>query len=254
MRETQAIIERVRRVGAGIQQIDLAVDAALTQLEPGQSVFAAPFVQGGPATWEPYLRAQWIPVDVLPGRIVIEVLPEPGGEAGRYNPGDVVSLLSPVGRPIPLRGKIYHLLLIAEDALPTPFVYLARKVIGGGVEVTLVMGGRAADYPLELLPPEVEIIRSETEWKWPDQVDTLTWADQVLALASTYTQTDTYRRLYDTVNQLRHQAIPENYVCGMYYPRLACATGACLACMVPSKKQVLACVDGPAIDLKRLNL
>ena len=74
MRETQAIIERVRHVGAGIQQIDLAIDAALTQLEPGQSVFGAPFQQAGPTTWEPYLRMQWIPVDVLPGRVVIELL------------------------------------------------------------------------------------------------------------------------------------------------------------------------------------
>jgi hypothetical protein len=251
MRETQAIIERVRRAGNGLQQIDLAVDAALAQLEPGQSLFAAPFAPPDQMTWEPYLRVLWIPVDVLPGRVVVEV--EGKHIGGTYNPGDVVSLLSPVGRPIPLRGKIYHMLMIAQDMLPTPFVYLARKLIGGGVEVTLVMGGRAADYPLELLPPEVEVIRSETDWKWPDQVDTLTWADQVLILAPMQTHLEAYRRLYDAIYQLRHQSIPDHYVAGMYYPRLACGTGACLACMIPSKKQLLACSDGPAIDLKRLN-
>ncbi|MBN1563803.1 MAG: hypothetical protein JXA10_08185 [Anaerolineae bacterium] len=251
MRETQAIIERIRRVADGVQQIDLAVDAALAQLEPGQSLFAAPFVPPDQITWEPYLRAQWIPVDILPGRVVVEV--ETRHIGGLYNPGDVVSLLSPVGRPIPLRGKIYHMLLIAEDMLPTPFVYLARKLIGGGVEVTLVMGGRATKYPLELLPPEVEIIHSETDWKWPDQVDTLTWADQVLILAPVQTNFEAYRRLYDAINQLRHQSIPDHYVAGMYYPRLACGSGACLACMISSKKQLLACTDGPAIDLKRLN-
>ncbi len=256
MRETQAIIERVRRVAPGFQRIDLSVDAALAQLEPGQSVFAAPFER---TTWEPYLRALWIPVDVLPGRVVVEVLAgheggEGGSDAGMCNPGDVVSLLSPVGRPIPLRGRVFHVLLIADDMLPTPFVYLARKLIGGGVEVTLVVGGRAEAYPLDLLPPEIEIIRSETEWKWPDQVDMLNWADQVLALAPAQTQIETYRRLYETINQLRHQAIPDQYVCGLFSPRLACGAGACLACMIPSKKQFLACTDGPAIDLKRLEL
>ena len=248
MRETQAIIERVRRVADGIQQIDLAVDAALAQLEPGQSVFALPFEY---PTWEPYLRAQWIPVDVLPGRVVVEVQPTPN--ASPYNPGDVVSLLSPVGRPLPIRGKIYHMLLIADDMLPTPFVYLAHKLIGGGVEVTLVVGGRAEAYPLDLLPPQIEIIRSSTDWTWPDQVDTLNWADQVLILAPMQTHFEAYRRLYDAINQIRHQAIPDQYVCGLYYPRLACGTGACLGCMIPSKKQLLACSDGPAIDLKRLN-
>lgn len=247
MRETQAIIERVRRVSADLQQLDLAVESALSHLEPGQSLFAAPLEQPARAHWGPYLREQWIPVDILAGRVVVELPTERS-----YNPGNVMSLLSPVGRPIPLRAKLYHLLLIAEDALPTPFVHLARQLTGGGVEVTLVMGGRAAAYPLELLPPEVEIIRSETDWKWPDQVDTLNWADQVLVLAPTQTQHATYHRLYDAIRQIRHQAIPDQYVCGLYYPRLACGAGACSACMVNSKKQLLACADGPAIDLKRV--
>lgn len=244
MRETQAIIERVRRVTRDLQQIDLTVDAALAQLEPGQSVFAAPLDATG---WDPYLRAQWLPVDIGPGHLVVET---PLGTD--VHPGDVVSLLSPVGRPIPVRGKIYHLLLIADDVYPTPFIYLARRLIGGGVAVTLVTGGRASAYPGDLLPPEIEIIRREDEWAWPDQEQTLNWADQVLAVAPEAARDGVYARLFETITQLRHQAIPDRYVCGLYYPRLACAAGACLACMVPSKKQLLACVDGPALDLKRV--
>ena len=246
MRETQAIIERVRRVSADLQHVDLAVDRALAQLKPGQSLFAAPAEYH---SYDPYLREQWIPVDILPGRVVVEL-----STARIYSPGAVVSLLSPVGRPIPLRPQLVHLLLIAEDVFPTPFVLLTRRLIGGGVAVTLALGGQAARYPLEQLPPEVEIVRTDLgDWNWPEQVETFNWADQVIALAPSYTQSEVYARLYDIVAQLRHQAIPDHYLCGMYYPRLACGTGACLACQVPARKDpLLACADGPALDLKQV--
>jgi hypothetical protein len=246
MRETQAIIERVRRVSADLQQIDLSVDRALAQLRPGQSLFASLTEN---TSCDPYLREQWIPVDILPGRVVVELSTERA-----YSPGAVVSLLSPVGRPIPLRPQLVHLLLIAEDVLPTPFALLARHAAGGGVAVTLVLGGQAIRYPLEQLPPEVEILRSDShDWNWPEQVETLNWADQVIALAPTHTQNDVYARLYETVAQLRHRVIPDHYLCGLYYPRLACGAGACLACQVTSRKEtLLACSDGPAIDLKEV--
>ncbi len=243
MRETQAIIERARRVSATLQQLDLAIDSALAQLKPGQSLFVSPIERSG---WTPYLREQWIPVGIEPGRLTVELPVGPD-----YTPGQVVSVLSPVGRPIPLRPKIHHLLMIVEDAMPTPLVWLARMLTGGGVAVTLVLGGQATTYPLELLSPEVEVIHSNTDWKWPDQVDTLQWADQVLALAPTYTQMDVYARLYDTLSQLRHHDIPDDFVGGLFFHRLACGAGACQACQVPSRKDVLlACTDGPAIDLK----
>jgi len=245
MRETQAIIERVRRASAELQQLDLAVDRSLVQLRPGQSLLAAALDASG---WDPYLREQWIPVELRPGRVTVEVA------VGRdYTPGQVVSVLSPVGSPIPTRPGLQHLLLIAEDALPTPFVLLSRGLLSGGGSVVLVLGGRATSYPLEQLSPEIEILRSDTDWKWPDQVETLQWADQVLVLAPGYAQLDTYHRLYDVIGQLRQHDIPDHYVCGMFYPRLACGAGACRSCEVPSRKEaLLACEDGPAIDLKRV--
>jgi hypothetical protein len=245
MRDTQVIIERVRRLSADLQQLDLAIDRTLAQIRPGQSLFASPLETNG---WNPYLREQWIPVDLQPGRLTVEI---PTGRV--YMPGQVASVLAPIGEPIPFRANLQHMLMIAEDALPTPFVQIARNLLGGGVSVTLVLGGKATRYPLELLSPEIEILRSDTDWKWPEQVETLHWADQVLVLAPGYLQAEVYRRLYDTITQLRQHAIPDDYVCGLYYPRLACGTGACQACEVPSRKDtLLACVDGPAIDLKKV--
>jgi hypothetical protein len=245
MRETQVLIERVRRLSPDLQQLDLAIDRTLAQIRPGQSLFASPLETDG---WNPYLREQWIPVDLQPGRLTVEI---PTGRV--YTPGQVASVLAPIGTPIPFRANLQHTLMIAEDALPTPFVQVARNLLGGGVSVTLVLGGNATRYPLELLSPEIEILRSDTDWKWPDQIETLQWADQVLVLAPIYLQAEVYRRLFDTITQLRQHAIPDDYVCGLYYPRLACGTGACQACELPSRKEtLLVCADGPAIDLKKV--
>jgi len=245
MRDTQVIIERVRRLSADLQQLDLAIDRTLAHIRPGQSLFASLLETNG---WTPYLREQWIPVDLQPGRLTVEI---PTGRL--YTPGQVASVLAPVGEPIPFRANLQHMLMIAEDAFPTPFVLAAHTLLGGGVSVTLVLGGKATRYSLERLSPEIEILRSDTDWKWPDQVETLHWADQVLVLAPGYLQAEVYRRLYDTITQLRQHAIPDDYVCGLYYPRLACGTGACQACEVLSHKgALLACIDGPAMDLKKV--
>ena len=244
MRESQVIIERVRRVSAELQQLDLAVDAPLLQLRPGQSLFARPLDQDG---WEPYLRELWIPVDIRPGVVTVEV-----PLAVRTLPNQIASVLSPIGRPIPLRPNLQHLLLIAENALPTPLVLLMRTLLGGGVQMTLVLGGSAARYPLELLSPEIEIVRAE-DWSWPEQVEMLHWADQVLVLTAPHQQAEVYGRFYDMVTQLRHQVIPEDYIAGLYYGRLACGVGACMACQVPARKEpLLACSDGPAFDLSQV--
>lgn len=243
MRETLAIIERVRRVSTGLQQLELSVDASLAQLQPGQTLFA---YAAQPDPWFPYLREQWIPVAAQPGHITIELDTERS-----YIPGQNASLLAPVGQPIPLRSGISRLLMIAEDAIPTPLVWPARSALQQSIAVTLVISGRALTYPLELFPPEVEILRGDTEWKWPDQVDTITWADQVIALAPSYAQWTSYGALYRTINQIRQQAVPDGYVCGLFYQRLACGTGACQGCQVTCRNgDLLACTDGPAIDLK----
>jgi NAD(P)H-flavin reductase len=245
MRETQAIIERVRRVSADLQHLELSVDSSLGQLQPGQSVFA---YLSDSTNWESYLREQWVPVSIQPGRLIVEIT------NGRfYAPGQIVSLLAPLGKPIPLRPGLRQLLMVAQDATPTPLVWLAQNAVHAGIAVTLVLGESALRYPLELLPSEVEILRSDTDWKWPDQVETLNWADQVIALAPSYAQAEVYASLFQTISQLRQQAVPDGAVFGLFYHRLACGTGACQVCQVSCQEgDWLACTDGPAFDLKNV--
>ncbi|MBI5958995.1 MAG: hypothetical protein HY866_09685 [Chloroflexi bacterium] len=228
-----------------LQHLDLAVDRVLMQIKPGQSLFVTP---QEPAAGSPYLREQWIPVELFPGRITVEI---PARRV--YAPGQILSVMAPVGSPIPIRSGIQRLLLIVEGVYPTPLMLLARQLMSGGVAVTLVLGGQATEYPLELLSPEIEILRSDTGWKWPEQMDTLNWADQVLVLAAANRQMEVYRHLYDVLRQLRPHDLPDHLVSGLFYPRLACGAGACQACEVPSNKDtLLACSDGPAIDLKKV--
>lgn len=247
MRASQALVERVRQVSADLAQADLAVEPALMQLKPGQGLLVRPHQQVG---WEPYLRELWLPVDIRPGRLTVEL-----SSSWLPLPGDVLDVLSPVGRPIPVRPRLQHLLLIAEDALPTPFILLARTLSSGGVSITLVLSGLAARYPLELLSPEVEIVRGDVDWPWPEQVQTLQWADQVLVLAPHYRQAEVYGRWLDRVHQVRPDAVADQFVCGLFYDRLACGAGACGACEVPTRdrdRPLLACTDGPAVDLRKV--
>ena len=247
MRESQALVERVRQVSPEVAQADLAVDPALMQLRAGQALLVRRHDQVG---WDPYLRELWIPVEMRPGRLTVELVSQ-----WLPAPGDVLDVLSPVGRPIPVRPRLQHLLLIAEDALPTPFILLARTLSGGGVAITLVLSGLAARYPLELLSPEVEVVRGDLGWPWPEQVQTLQWADQVLVLAPHYRQAEVYGRWLDRVQQVRPEVHPDHFLCGLFYDRLACGAGACGACEVPGRdrgKPLLACTDGPALDLKKV--
>lgn len=245
MRETQAIIERVRRIAPDLQQIDLSTDASLSQLQPGQSLFAHVLEN---TQYTPYLREQWYPIAVGAARVVVELPPRQ-----RYHPGQVVSVLTPVGRPLPVRSGARHVLLIVHDTPPTPLILLAHQLITAEAAVTLVLSGSALRYPLELLPPQIEIIHGDTGWAWPEQVQTLGWAEQVIALAPPYAQFETYGALYETIGQLRAGAIPDGFALGLFDQPLACGTGACQACQVACQGgDVLACVDGPAIDLKRV--
>lgn len=244
-RESRATIERVQQLSSRLQRIELGVPASLARLRPGETLLA----RLSQDSWDPYLAEQWTPV-ALNGKTVTVERPI----SHRYTPGQVVTLLGPVGAPFPMRYGLRNLLLIALDTPPTPLVLLASLAVRSQVEVTLVLGGSAQDYPLEALPREVEVLEGDLEQGWPNQVTTVGWADQLVAVADPTYRDQLYQALMARIHALRAE-IPPRFMLGLFDQPLPCGVGACQGCGVSCKggKDRLVCLDGPAIDLEDVN-
>jgi NAD(P)H-flavin reductase len=245
VKESSATIERVRRLSSRLQQLDLGVEDSLARLKPGQAVLA----RLSPEAWDPYLPEVWTPVALDGATVTVE---RPVGVT--YTPGQIVNLLGPVGAPFPMRPNLRSLLLLALDTAPTPLILLATLAILSEIEVTLVLGGQARDYPLQALPPEIEVVEGDLEQGWPNQVTSVGWADQVIAVANPRYRHLTYPALLARLRQLRAD-IPKRFALGIFEQPMPCGVGTCFGCGVACKDGTdkLTCVDGPAIDLEEVN-
>lgn len=240
MKETQAIIERVRRVNETHQHLYLAIDPSLNGIRAGQSVLAR--IGEG---WSPYLREQWYPVDAQKNTLVIE---RPGGL--RYEPGDVVSLIGAVGQPFRFRKTLRNVLLIAYDTEPTPLLMTIPLLLPQRVSVTLLLLGDARAYTTQHLPPEVEVLQGDDELQWANRVTTIGWADQVFVVCGDDEQ---MTRIWHLFRELRAD-IPANYLWGVFHPTLPCGVGACAACMIRTHDGMhLVCAEGAALDLTKMS-
>ncbi len=244
MQEAQAIVERVRRVSPTIQRLDVAVDKPHRNVSPGQLYLAR-----ATASLDPYLREPWTPVRRSASQVVIE---RPAGTV--YTVGQVVSLLGPVGKPIPLRETARTLLLIAHEATPASLLFLAETALGKGVAVTLALLGAALHYPLEALPQEIEVIRGDDQGRWPNQPETLRWAEQIFVVAPPPFDIPFYTQILQAIRETRVE-VPPQHVFGLFQPPMPCGVGACQACLVRrGGEEVPTCVEGPAFDLLSLNI
>ncbi len=196
---------------------------------------------------DPYLREPWTPVRREGSSVIVE---RPVTQ--NFAPGDVVNLLGPIGKPIPLREAAHSLLLIAYDSAPTGLLMLAETALAKGLSVALALVGAALNYSLETLPQEIEIIRgdaSDPNGAWPNQSETLRWADQIVAVAPPPFDVGHYTHLLDLLREVRIE-VSANYVYGLFQPPMPCGVGACQACLVRcGKEEIAACVEGPAFDL-----
>src|SRR5258708_30924206 len=244
MQRAQAIIERVRRISATTIRLDVAVDKQQRNIGAGQL-----FLARTTGSLDPYLREPWTPVRRDGTFLIVE---RPATQT--FSPGQVVDLLGPVGKPIPLRDSARKLLLIAYDSTPSSLLLLAETALAKGVAVTVALIGSATHYPLEMLPQEIEIVRGvENSNELPDKATTLRWADQIVAVAPPPSDMGYYARLLDAVREMRVQ-VPSDYVFGLLQPPMPCGVGACQACVVRvGRDEVPPCLDGPAFDLLTLH-
>ncbi len=252
MKESQVIIERIRRVNESYQHLDLAVDEWLCKIKPGQSLLARVT-----ESWDPYLREQWWPVSVAPNKLTIE---RPASY--RYEPGQVASVLGYVGEPYRYRRTLRNVLLLAYDAPPTPLLMSMAWLLGNKVSVTLVLLGSATEYKTEHLPPEVEVIKGvngkaadqKAVLTWPNAVLTAGWADQIFAVVAQDDEMLRFGRIWALFSELRAD-IPKNYLFGVFQPVQPCGVGACQACYVQTQEGLTPiCIGGPAIDLTLVKL
>jgi hypothetical protein len=249
MRETEAIVERVRRVNDTHQQLFLAVDQSLRQIKAGQSVLARVGHE-----WNPYLREQWWPVNLSKSTLVVELPTRAGERELRYEPGQVINLIGAVGQPFRFRRTLRNVLLIASDTAPVPLMMTVPALLANKVSVTLLLLGSAVDYGTHHLPPEVEVIQGDAQMNWSNRVTTVGWADQVFVTVSPHDEMNNFRRVWALFSELRAE-IPTNYLFGVFQPVLPCGNGACQACMVRARSGLsLVCTDGPAFDLTDIPL
>ena len=250
MKETQALIERVRRVNDTHQHLHITIDTSLSGIKPGQSLLA----RIG-ETWTPYLREQWWPVSVQKNTLIVE---RPASI--RYEPGTVVSLIGVIGDPFRFRRTLRNVMLMAYSTEPTPLLMTIPALLANNVAVTLLLLG--CDYDTQHLPPEVEIIRSEIgtgtvveKLNWANRVTTIGWADQVFVTVPQDDELSYFREIWALFSELRAD-IPSNYLFGVFRPPLPCGVGACSSCLVKlqGSASVFMCTDGPSVDLTKVPL
>jgi hypothetical protein len=242
MNETEAIIERVRRVNSEYQHLEIAVDESLLHIKPGQSLLAR--LEDDHSGWQPYLREHWWPVDMINNHLVVE---RPASQ--RYAPGQIVSVMGLIGEPYRFRRTLRNVLLLAYDTAPTPLLLTIPWLLANQISVTMVLLGTARDYATIHLNPEVEIVRGGDGVEWDDQVMTIGWADQVFVVVDEGDEINHFNTVITRFSELRAD-IPKNYLFGVFRPPMPCGAGACFACVLRMQKESqLVCVDGPAFDL-----
>lgn len=244
MQQTKALIQRVRRINARYQHVDLGIEEQLSDIKPGQSLLVRQRED-----WQPYLREQWWPVRISAQTLVIE---RPGHI--RYEPGEFVNVLGPVGSFFRFRRSLRHVLLMAYDTPPTPLLSMIPLLLANQTSITLALMGDARSYQTTHLPPPVEVIHGGADLDWEDRVVTVGLADQVFVVVH---PDDEIRRFGDVFRMFLtlRADIPKNYLFGVFQGMLPCGAGACHACMVRLKQgTVLACLEGPSLDLSQVNL
>ena len=135
MNETKAYIERIKRVNRDYQQLELAVDPSLTNMHAGQAVLAR-FMDNDYEIeqWDPYLRELWFPVEIIAENKIIVERPA----KVQYIPGQLLSLIGPIGQPFRFRRSLRNILLMVYHTPPSSLLMMLKPLLAN--QVSHIMG------------------------------------------------------------------------------------------------------------------
>jgi len=221
---------------------------------PGNFVNVLPHER---TVYDPPLRRPISIYSVDPDRETMTLLIRPYGRGSAWlvdrPEGTELDVLGLLGNAFDLSPRTTRALMVAGGVGAAPLLMLSREAVSRGVAVTYLMGAQTADALLDAgeLPSEVEYVVA-TEDGTAGHLGYVTelvpqylqWADQVFTCGPT-----------PMFHSLRQQVIANRI--GNHPPvqvslerTMACGVGACLGCMVETKRGMkTSCVDGPVFDM-----
>lgn len=213
-----------------------------------------------PGSHDPLLRRPFSIIAADEEQSTLTILVRPYGRGSGWlfaqPPGVDINVLGPLGNSFGISPRSQRLLMVAGGVGAAPLLMLAREAIAQGCEVTYLLGAMNSEGLLsnEDMPSEVEYVvatddgsRGHRGFVTDLVPEYLRWADQVFACGPE----PMFRSLRDVVHQHRFGDKPTVHL--SVERSMACGVGACLGCVVETKRGMKAsCVDGPIFEMEDL--
>lgn len=256
MRQLIAPVVHHWRMAPGIHELHLCAPEIAETAQPGQFVHVR--VSN---SWDPLLRR---PISLSrighrggslrPGEVglLFEEVGRGTEAMARAEAGAGFDLLGPLGSGFSLRSTTRNALLVAGGLGIAPLIALAELALSRDISVVLLAGASTAErlVPAGHLPAEIEYVVATDDGTAghrglvTDLVpEYLSWADQLFSCGP--------MPMFSTLagvlegSSLPAQASVEN--------RMGCGLGACLGCMIDTRKgRQRVCREGPVFDLRDL--
>jgi dihydroorotate dehydrogenase electron transfer subunit len=211
-------------------------------------------------SYDPLLRRPYSVYRAAPDGTSLTFLVRPFGRGSAWLaervPGERLELLGPLGNAFTVPGRAQRLLMIAGGVGVAPLVMLSDLVVDRGLDVVFVMGAATAEGllpPSELLSGIEYLVATDDGSRGHHGFVTdvlanfVHWADVVYACGPEAM----YRTLKSVVGPLQTNGKPPVQI--SVEREMACGLGACLGCVVETRRGMIAsCVKGPVFDLSDL--
>lgn len=226
----------------------------VAQARPGQFMS---ILCRGEGAYDPLLRRpiSIYRADAEAGELTILVRPFGRGSSWLVAQPEGASLdvLGPLGNQFEVSPRSGNLLMVAGGVGAAPLLMLAEEAVQKGLSVTYLMGSAtdAGLLPAAAFRGEIEYVVATDDGSCghhgfvTDLIpEYLQWADQVFTCGPT----PMFHSLRNVV--LKHRMGKKPPVQLSVERTMACALGACLGCVVETKRgMVTSCVDGPVFDM-----